>query len=239
MTSLETGLRTTWIPHNSACVSDEELVGAVRQRVLDHSSCGVTTVAKESDGDLGLIARNVTGVEEDQHAGMSDGGDGRKRAKREHAASGKSLTQPPLVIILTACPPAPRAVLALLPLLPPPLKLGCPLLFTLSQKQLPDCALLLGLLRCGRGGDGRGLSLSFALEAWSIISISEHTLVVSAVIVQRGSAVSPGYSTGQELSPQRLTRDDGGKNDLSCFGFWEVWCRATGRKGLRKARNLV
>ncbi|KAH9027257.1 hypothetical protein EDB85DRAFT_2276741 [Lactarius pseudohatsudake] len=52
------------------------------------------------------------------------------------------------------------------------------------------------------------------------------------------------YSTGPGAKPAvRSTRDDGGKNNLSCnlscFGFWKVWCRATGRGGLRTARNLV
>ncbi|KAH9162667.1 hypothetical protein EDB89DRAFT_2024779 [Lactarius sanguifluus] len=61
--------------------------------------------------------------------------------------------------ILTARPLPPHwhAVLALLPLLPPPLTLGLPLLFfTLClcrSGSFQEGTLLLGLLRCGSGGD--------------------------------------------------------------------------------------
>ncbi|KAH9175159.1 hypothetical protein EDB89DRAFT_1947941 [Lactarius sanguifluus] len=87
------------------------------------------------------------GVEEDQHAGMSDGGDGRKRANENtpHQRKGnwhRAIRRQPQAAASRDYPhhllPAPRAVLALLPLLPPSLKLGFPLLlFTLRWKQLP------------------------------------------------------------------------------------------------------
>ncbi|KAH9007344.1 hypothetical protein EDB86DRAFT_2824387 [Lactarius hatsudake] len=169
---------------------------------------------------------------------MSDGGDGRKRAKREHAASGKKPHAaasrdyphrlPPGAPRRPRTPSAPSAA-AQARLSAPPLYSEPEAASRTAHCSSACCAAVVAVMVAT-------VSVFCARGLVHHLDLPEHTLVVSAVIVQRSLQ---GIPLVQELSPQRLTRDDGGKNDLSCFGFWEVWCRVTGRKGLRKARNLV
>ncbi|KAH8996989.1 hypothetical protein EDB86DRAFT_3243261 [Lactarius hatsudake] len=129
------------------------------------------------------------------------------------------LKQPPLAIILIARPLAPRTVL---PLLPPPIKLGFPLFF--FTLRLCHGSSFQEAWVCG---SGRSAGESCMRRAWTPTqrgrlalsptggSLREAGTVVVCLLglVVLSRVKSPGYSTGPGA------RDDSGENNLSPLEF--------------------
>ncbi|KAH9062542.1 hypothetical protein EDB83DRAFT_2384514 [Lactarius deliciosus] len=112
--------------------------------------------------------------------------------------------------------------------------LGLPLLFFTLRlchgSSFQEGALLLGLLRCGSGGDDRGCLGLFALEVRLVhhLDLLDHTLVVSTVVVLSRGVVcaSVDFNSMRSSSFERIgRRGQWGRGDAeSSFGSSVALC---------------